>query len=123
MNERRHLTVVAILGAIAMTAVFASCSETETSGDVPTRTTLANTPTARRSMPRGARSATTTTARADVDRCSATAEMLTRYEDVADEISVVRRGIGEMPAFRERLTDAEIAAVVEYTRTQLVSED
>ena len=41
------------------------------------------------------------------------------YPDPADEIAVVTNGRGGMPAFGERLSAAEIAAVVEYTRTGL----
>jgi mono/diheme cytochrome c family protein len=38
---------------------------------------------------------------------------------VSEELNIVRTGRGRMPAFRSGLTDAEIAAVVDYTRTQL----
>jgi mono/diheme cytochrome c family protein len=41
------------------------------------------------------------------------------YPDPADEIAVVTNGRGGMPAFGERLSAAEIAAVVDYTRTVL----
>jgi len=39
------------------------------------------------------------------------------FPQVADQIAVVREGRGAMPAFDERLTEAEIEAVVEYTRS------
>jgi mono/diheme cytochrome c family protein len=38
---------------------------------------------------------------------------------VADQTAVVQNGRGLMPAFTSSLTEAEIAAVVDYTRTQL----
>jgi mono/diheme cytochrome c family protein len=41
------------------------------------------------------------------------------FPDVADEIAVVTNGRGGMPSFGSRLTDEEIAQVVEYTRTDL----
>jgi mono/diheme cytochrome c family protein len=41
------------------------------------------------------------------------------YPDAADEIAVVTNGRGGMPAFAERLSAEEIAAVVDYTRTVL----
>jgi mono/diheme cytochrome c family protein len=41
------------------------------------------------------------------------------YPDPADQIAVVTYGRDGMPTFGGRLTDAEIAAVVEYTRTVL----
>src|SRR3954468_7915021 len=37
----------------------------------------------------------------------------------ADEVSLVRAGRGRMPPFAPALTNAEIAAVVAYTRTEL----
>ncbi|MEZ5142245.1 MAG: cytochrome c [Acidimicrobiales bacterium] len=37
----------------------------------------------------------------------------------ADEVAIVRNGRGRMPAFSPALSDDEIAAVVEHTRTQL----
>lgn len=37
----------------------------------------------------------------------------------ADQTAVVENGRGRMPAFTTTLTEAEIAAVVDYTRTQL----
>lgn len=40
-----------------------------------------------------------------------------RFPDPAAQIAVVANGRGGMPAFAGRLTDEEIAAVVEYTRT------
>jgi mono/diheme cytochrome c family protein len=45
--------------------------------------------------------------------------VVTVYPDAADQIAVVTNGRGGMPAFGERLTADEIAAVVEYTRTVL----
>ena len=41
------------------------------------------------------------------------------YPDPADQIAVVANGRGSMPSFAESLTDAQIAAVVDYTRTGL----
>ena len=38
------------------------------------------------------------------------------YRDAAAEVAFVKRGAGVMPAFEGRLTDAQIAAVVEFTR-------
>jgi mono/diheme cytochrome c family protein len=42
-----------------------------------------------------------------------------RYPDPADQIAVVTNGRDGMPAWGGKLTDEEIAAVVEYTRTVL----
>jgi mono/diheme cytochrome c family protein len=39
------------------------------------------------------------------------------FANAADEIDVVTNGRGGMPAWKDRLTDEEIAAVVAYTRT------
>jgi mono/diheme cytochrome c family protein len=39
------------------------------------------------------------------------------YPEVAGEIEVVTEGKGQMPAFGDRLTPAEVEQVVEYTRT------
>ena len=44
-----------------------------------------------------------------------------KFEDPADQVLVVTAGRGNMPAFGERLTPEEIAAVVEYTRTVLAA--
>ena len=41
------------------------------------------------------------------------------FPDPADQVSVVTEGRGRMPAFGASLTPEQIAAVVEYTRTQL----
>jgi mono/diheme cytochrome c family protein len=41
------------------------------------------------------------------------------YPDPADQIAVVTDGRGGMPSFAGQLTEEEIAAVVEYTRTVL----
>jgi mono/diheme cytochrome c family protein len=38
---------------------------------------------------------------------------------VADQTTVVQNGRGLMPAFTSKLTEAEIATVVDYTRTRL----
>ena len=45
--------------------------------------------------------------------------VVTVYPDPADQIAVVTTGRGGMPAFGDKLTDDEIAAVVDYTRTVL----
>lgn len=46
--------------------------------------------------------------------------MVERFPDAADQIAVVAAGRGSMPSFADRgLTDEEIAAVVEFTRTSL----
>lgn len=46
--------------------------------------------------------------------------MTTRFPDAADQIEIVTVGRGQMPSFSDRgLTTAEIAAVVEFTRTSL----
>jgi mono/diheme cytochrome c family protein len=45
--------------------------------------------------------------------------VVTVYPDPADQIVVVTNGRAGMPAFGEQLTEEEIAAVVEYTRTVL----
>jgi mono/diheme cytochrome c family protein len=37
----------------------------------------------------------------------------------ADQVTLVRTGKGRMPAFSPALTDADIASVVAYTRTEL----
>jgi mono/diheme cytochrome c family protein len=45
--------------------------------------------------------------------------VVTVYPDPADQIAVVTDGRGQMPAWRDRLSEEEIAAVVDYTRTVL----
>ena len=45
--------------------------------------------------------------------------MVEKYPDIEDQITVVREGRGEMPAWRGDLTPKEIRTVVEYTRTRL----
>jgi mono/diheme cytochrome c family protein len=41
------------------------------------------------------------------------------FPDVNDQIAVVTKGRGGMPSFGSSLTNAEIRAVVDYTRTNL----
>ena len=50
----------------------------------------------------------------------AAGRVLAVFPDAQEQIAVVANGRGGMPAFAERLTAEEIAAVVEYTRTVLV---
>ena len=45
--------------------------------------------------------------------------VVTVYPDPADQIAVVTNGRAGMPAFGDKLSAEEIAAVVEYTRTVL----
>ena len=45
--------------------------------------------------------------------------VVTIYPDPADQIAVVTNGRAGMPAFGEQLSEEEIAAVVDYTRTVL----
>jgi mono/diheme cytochrome c family protein len=45
--------------------------------------------------------------------------VVANFPDPQDQIAVVTNGRGGMPAFSERLSAEEIAAVVEYTRTVL----
>lgn len=49
----------------------------------------------------------------------AAGRVLAVFPDPQEQIAVVADGRGGMPAFAERLTAEEIAAVVEYTRTVL----
>lgn len=42
-----------------------------------------------------------------------------RFPEVADQIAVVTNGRNSMPSFAAKLSEDEIAAVVEYTRTVL----
>jgi len=44
-------------------------------------------------------------------------QVVDRFPEVEDQIEVVREGRGGMPSFDGRLSDAEIEAVVAYTRT------
>ena len=48
--------------------------------------------------------------------------VVTVYPDPADQIAVVTNGRAGMPAFGQKLTEEEIAAVVEYTRTVLAGD-
>jgi mono/diheme cytochrome c family protein len=48
--------------------------------------------------------------------------VVTVYPDPADQIAVVTNGRAGMPAFGRKLTEEEIAAVVEYTRTVLAGD-
>lgn len=41
------------------------------------------------------------------------------YPEVADQVELVERGKGAMPAFGDALTDAELTAVVRYVREVL----
>ena len=43
------------------------------------------------------------------------------FSDAASEVSFVKRGSGSMPAFERSLNEAEIQAVVDFTRTVLQS--
>ena len=45
-----------------------------------------------------------------------------RFPDVADQIAFVGAGSGAMPGFAGQLSDSEIAAVVEFLRTDLTSQ-
>ena len=45
--------------------------------------------------------------------------MVARFPDAADQIAVVTAGRGGMPAFSGRLSNEEITAIVDYTRTVL----
>ena len=45
--------------------------------------------------------------------------VVAQFPDPADQIAVVTHGRGGMPAFGDQLSEEEIAAVVEYTRTVL----
>lgn len=49
--------------------------------------------------------------------------VLASLPDVADHIAVVREGRNAMPAFGGRLTDAELEAVVRYSREVLAVAD
>lgn len=40
-----------------------------------------------------------------------------RFPNIADQIGVITNGRGGMPAFGSRLSEAEIQAVADYTRT------
>lgn len=46
-------------------------------------------------------------------------EVTSVFPDVEDEIAVVTEGQSSMPSFGDRLSEEEIAQVVEYTRTEL----
>jgi mono/diheme cytochrome c family protein len=48
--------------------------------------------------------------------------VVTVYPDPADQIAVVTNGRAGMPAFGRKLTEEEIRAVVEYTRTVLAGD-
>ena len=43
------------------------------------------------------------------------------FKDAASEVSFVKSGAGGMPAFRDELSEAEIQAIVDFTRTTLQS--
>jgi mono/diheme cytochrome c family protein len=45
--------------------------------------------------------------------------VVTNFPKKSDEIRVVTNGLGGMPAWKDRLTPAEIDAVVNYTRSGL----
>ena len=49
----------------------------------------------------------------------AAGRVVASFPDPQDQIAVVTNGRGGMPAFADRLTPEEIAAVVDYTRTVL----
>jgi mono/diheme cytochrome c family protein len=43
------------------------------------------------------------------------------FSDAASEVAFVKNGAGGMPAFRDQMSEAEIQAVVDFTRTTLQS--
>jgi mono/diheme cytochrome c family protein len=45
--------------------------------------------------------------------------VLSAFKDAAGEVSFVKSGGSGMPAFRDELSDAEIDAIVDFTRTTL----
>ena len=45
----------------------------------------------------------------------------TSFKDAASQVEFVENGASGMPAFRNRMTDAEVQAVVDFTRTALQS--
>lgn len=45
--------------------------------------------------------------------------VLDRFPDPAAEVAVIANGVGEMPAFADELTDAQVDAVVRFTREVL----
>ncbi len=49
-------------------------------------------------------------------------DMALKYPNVADEVSIVTNGKGQMPAWVGRLTAKQIATVVDYTRTEFASD-
>jgi mono/diheme cytochrome c family protein len=49
--------------------------------------------------------------------------VVTLYPDIEDQIAVVSEGRGAMPPFVDRFTEAEIEAVVRYTREVLSDVD
>jgi len=46
-------------------------------------------------------------------------KVVDKFPDAADQIAVVTDGRGGMPSFGGRLSEEQIAQVVEYTRTEL----
>ncbi|HEY8217387.1 MAG TPA: cytochrome c [Acidimicrobiia bacterium] len=46
-------------------------------------------------------------------------KVVSKFPDAADQIAIVKDGRGGMPSFGGDLSDAQIAQVVEYTRTEL----
>lgn len=44
---------------------------------------------------------------------------LEKYSSAAEMAALIRDGIGEMPEFGSKLSDAEVAAVVDYVRAGL----
>ena len=47
--------------------------------------------------------------------------VLDAFKDAASQVAFVKSGASGMPAFRNQLSDAEVQAVVEFTRTALQS--
>jgi mono/diheme cytochrome c family protein len=50
------------------------------------------------------------------------ADMAKKYPNVADQVSIVTNGKGQMPSWAGRLTAQQIATVVDYTRAEFATE-
>lgn len=120
----RLVTVLGIIGVVTVSAGLSACAEIESSGEPSVDANSAPTPAPDGGAIYAKRCAVCHDDDGSGARGPALADgrMVSRYEDVDDQVRIVRIGVGEMPAFRDRLTDDEIAAVVEYTRTALVSD-
>ena len=122
------LEVLAVVGFVAMVALLVIKQPTKNLTAVPARTTV--------TVPGGQTGTTGAPNGAQLYRTNCSGchggdggggigpqlrdgAVTSSFKDAASEVSFVKSGGSGMPSFRDDLTDAEIQAVVDFTRTTL----